>query len=74
MQLSVCCDDVTELKSASIHWLSCGRKAEPDVWTKMFCILTDSQLLMLDDLEVQMENRWKTARQRTDVKQMENRS
>ncbi|MEQ2216126.1 hypothetical protein XENOCAPTIV_011124, partial [Xenoophorus captivus] len=43
---------VIELKSASIHWLSCGQKAEPDVWTKMFCILSDSQLLMLDDLEV----------------------
>ncbi|KAF6716791.1 Ras/Rap GTPase-activating protein SynGAP [Oryzias melastigma] len=44
--------NVIELKSASIHWLSCGRKAEPDIWTKMFCILTNSQLLMLDDLEV----------------------
>ncbi|XP_043968208.1 disabled homolog 2-interacting protein-like isoform X1 [Gambusia affinis] len=43
---------VIELKSASIHWLSCGQKAEPDVWTRMFCILSDSQLLMLDDLEV----------------------
>ncbi|XP_039979105.1 uncharacterized protein si:dkeyp-72a4.1 [Xiphias gladius] len=44
--------DVIELKSASIHWLSCGRKAEPDIWSKMFCILSDSQLLMLDNLEV----------------------
>ncbi|XP_038135087.1 ras/Rap GTPase-activating protein SynGAP isoform X3 [Cyprinodon tularosa] len=44
--------EVIELKSASIHWLSCGQKAEPDVWTRMFCILSDSQLLMLDDLEV----------------------
>uniref|UniRef100_A0A8D3B4M3 Disabled-like 2-interacting protein-like n=1 Tax=Scophthalmus maximus TaxID=52904 RepID=A0A8D3B4M3_SCOMX len=38
---------------ASIHWLSCGRKAEPDIWSKMFCILSDSELLMLDNLEVQ---------------------
>uniref|UniRef100_A0A8P4KHR8 DAB2 interacting protein b n=1 Tax=Dicentrarchus labrax TaxID=13489 RepID=A0A8P4KHR8_DICLA len=37
--------------SASIHWLSCGRKAEPDVWNKMFCILSDSHLLMLNNLE-----------------------
>ncbi|XP_027140174.1 disabled homolog 2-interacting protein isoform X1 [Larimichthys crocea] len=44
--------NVIELKSASIHWLSCGRKAEPDVWTKMFCILSDSQLVMLKNLEV----------------------
>ncbi|KAF0022499.1 hypothetical protein F2P81_025125 [Scophthalmus maximus] len=44
--------DVIELKSASIHWLSCGRKAEPDIWSKMFCILSDSELLMLDNLEV----------------------
>ncbi|KAM4578687.1 uncharacterized protein V3H82_008044 [Fundulus diaphanus] len=44
--------NVIELKSASIHWLSCGQKAERDVWTRMFCILSDSQLLMLDDLEV----------------------
>ncbi|XP_070411680.1 uncharacterized protein [Nothobranchius furzeri] len=43
---------VIELKSASIHWLSCGQRAETDVWTRMFCILSESQLLMLDDLEV----------------------
>ncbi|KAM9857996.1 disabled homolog 2-interacting protein-like [Aulostomus maculatus] len=44
---------VIELKSASIHWLSCGRRwAEPDLWSKMFCILSDCQLLLLDDLEV----------------------
>uniref|UniRef100_A0A3Q1IYV3 DAB2 interacting protein b n=1 Tax=Anabas testudineus TaxID=64144 RepID=A0A3Q1IYV3_ANATE len=49
---SICCHDgVTELKRASIHWLSCGRKVEPDIWSKMFCILSDTQLLMLDDLE-----------------------
>ncbi|XP_070760175.1 disabled homolog 2-interacting protein-like [Enoplosus armatus] len=44
--------NVIELKSASIHWLSCGRKAEPDVWSKTFCILSDSQLVMLNNLEV----------------------
>ncbi|XP_014265639.1 disabled homolog 2-interacting protein [Maylandia zebra] len=44
--------NVIELKSASIHWLSCGRRAEPDIWSKMFCILSESRLLMLDDLEV----------------------
>ncbi|XP_018548478.1 disabled homolog 2-interacting protein isoform X2 [Lates calcarifer] len=44
--------NVIELKSASIHWLSCGRRAEPDIWSKMFCILSDSQLLLLNDLEV----------------------
>ncbi|CAN9512825.1 unnamed protein product [Ophioblennius macclurei] len=42
----------SELKSASIHWLSCGRKAEPDVWSQVFCILSGSELLMLDNLEV----------------------
>ncbi|XP_070689799.1 disabled homolog 2-interacting protein [Pempheris klunzingeri] len=44
--------NVIDLKSASIHWLSCGRKAEPDVWSEMFCILSDSQLVMLNNLEV----------------------
>nr|XP_043882431.1 disabled homolog 2-interacting protein-like isoform X2 [Solea senegalensis] len=44
--------NVIELKSASINWLSCGRKAESDIWSKMFCILSDSQLLMLDNLEL----------------------
>ncbi|CAB1434396.1 unnamed protein product, partial [Pleuronectes platessa] len=44
--------NVIELKSASIHWLSCGQRAEPDVWSKMFCILSDAQLLLLNNLEV----------------------
>ncbi|XP_029915263.1 disabled homolog 2-interacting protein isoform X2 [Myripristis murdjan] len=44
--------NVIELRSASIHWLSCGRRAGPSVWTRKFCILSDSQLLLLDNLEV----------------------
>ncbi|XP_062272837.1 disabled homolog 2-interacting protein-like [Scomber scombrus] len=44
--------NVIELKSASIHWLSCGRRAEPDVWSRMFCILSDCHLLLLNHLEV----------------------
>ncbi|KAM9744571.1 ras/Rap GTPase-activating protein SynGAP-like [Menidia menidia] len=44
--------NVIELQSAPVHWLSCGRRAEPDVWTQMFCILSESRLLLLDDLEV----------------------
>ncbi|XP_069379198.1 disabled homolog 2-interacting protein isoform X2 [Paralichthys olivaceus] len=44
--------NVIELKSASIHWLSCGQRAEPEVWSKMFCILSDAQLLLLNNLEV----------------------
>ncbi|XP_078105989.1 disabled homolog 2-interacting protein [Sander vitreus] len=44
--------NVIELKSTSIHWLSCGQRAEPDIWTQMFCILSDAQLLMLNNLEV----------------------
>ncbi|XP_060894163.1 disabled homolog 2-interacting protein-like isoform X3 [Labrus mixtus] len=43
---------VIELKSAPIYWLSCGQRAETGVWSKMFCILSDSQLLMLNNLEV----------------------
>ncbi|XP_054628859.1 disabled homolog 2-interacting protein-like isoform X1 [Dunckerocampus dactyliophorus] len=44
--------NVIELKSASFHWLSCGQRAEPNTWRKMFCILSDCRLLLLDNLEV----------------------
>ncbi|XP_061836042.2 disabled homolog 2-interacting protein isoform X2 [Nerophis lumbriciformis] len=44
--------DVIELKRASFHWLSCGQRAEPNTWSKMFCILSDCHLLLLDNLEV----------------------
>uniref|UniRef100_A0A665W9B0 DAB2 interacting protein b n=1 Tax=Echeneis naucrates TaxID=173247 RepID=A0A665W9B0_ECHNA len=57
--------NVIELKSASVHWLSCGQKAEPDVWSKMFCILSDSQLLMLDNLKGFLSRRLKQSLRRT---------
>ncbi|KAI9540289.1 hypothetical protein NQZ68_042345, partial [Dissostichus eleginoides] len=44
--------DVIELKSSPIHWLSVGRRAEPASWGRMFCILSDAQLLLLPHLEV----------------------
>ncbi|XP_077418070.1 uncharacterized protein LOC144049224 isoform X2 [Vanacampus margaritifer] len=44
--------NVIELKSASIHWLSCGQRAEPYAWSRMLCVLSDARLLLLDDLEV----------------------
>ncbi|XP_056449269.1 disabled homolog 2-interacting protein [Gadus chalcogrammus] len=44
---------VAEMQCSSIHWFSCGQKAQPAVWNPRFCILTESLLLLLDSLEVQ---------------------
>lgn len=35
-----------------MHWLSCGRKVEPEAWCNMFCILSEAELVMLNNLEV----------------------
>ncbi|KAJ3603959.1 hypothetical protein NHX12_028700 [Muraenolepis orangiensis] len=56
---------VTELPCSSIHWLSCGQRAQSALWQPRFCILTQSLLLLLDSQEGFLSKRLKLSLRRT---------
>ncbi|KAL0979734.1 hypothetical protein UPYG_G00188880 [Umbra pygmaea] len=44
---------VTDMKSSSTNWISCGHPFnETAIWKPKFCIVTDGQLLILDEQQI----------------------
>ncbi|XP_041094392.1 ras/Rap GTPase-activating protein SynGAP [Polyodon spathula] len=44
---------VSDMTGPPTHWMSCGHPfTEPAVWNPKFCIVTDGQLLLLDNEEI----------------------
>ncbi|KAG5272353.1 hypothetical protein AALO_G00164560 [Alosa alosa] len=52
-QDSVSSDSLADMAGPPGHWISCGHPcADRAVWNPRYCVLTDSQMLLLDKEEV----------------------